>query len=185
MPTRLSRGPMGSREIWQQQNSIWLPPGNAPPVSAARTSESYWSPICDNWRKTGSDALSLAAFADHFEARDRHVTVLGGVLIDSMLAGFVFDVFLGSVQCGVGHYSGNRDRVPDVRREFDAIALQFPGAAVGPGEIEFLGIVRLGQAAFYRPHFLVSGFFLVLCVRNSNAGHQNKSCECYVQFDFH
>ena len=66
------------------------------------------------------------------------------------------------VRRGIGHYAGNLDRMLDMLVEFNAVALDLPGAAVLRGEIVFIGIFAFLKTSSERPRFLVGVFFRVL-----------------------
>lgn len=86
-------------------------------------------------------ALLLAAVTDHGQSRDRHMTVLAVMFIHTVLLHLSLRVFLHPVGCGVGHNAGNLDRMPDVFVEFDAVALDLPGAAALRGKIVLIGVL--------------------------------------------
>ena len=62
--------------------------------------------------------------------RDRQVTALGGVLIHAVFFHVLLRVFRHPVRCGICHYADNLDRMPDMFVEFNAVALDLPGATV-------------------------------------------------------
>ena len=109
-------------------------------------------------------ALLLAAVTDHGQIRDRHVTVLGVVFIHAVLFHLLLRVFLHPVGCGVCHHARNLDRMPDVFVEFDAVALDLPGAAAFCGKIVLVGILAFLKTARKRPAFSC-GWSLLFPVR--------------------
>ena len=76
------------------------------------------------------------------------------------------------VRRGIGHYAGNLDRMLDMLVEFNAVALDLPGAAVLRGEIVFIGIFAFLKTSSERPRFLV-GVFFVSCSAASPAAPAN------------
>jgi hypothetical protein len=56
--------------------------------------------------------LLLTGVADHGQIRDRHMTVLGGGFIHTVLFHLLFGVFLHPVRCGIRHYADNLDLCP-------------------------------------------------------------------------
>jgi hypothetical protein len=117
-------------------------------------------------------ALLLAAVTDHGQIRDRHMSVLGIVFIHAVLLHLPLGIFLHPVGCGIRHYTGNLDRMPDVFVEFDSVALDLLGAASLRGKIVLIGIVAFLKTARKRPRFLVGGLCCFLC--RSQAGHAGK-----------
>lgn len=69
------------------------------------------------------------------------MAVLGGILVDAVLSRLGLGVFLCPMQGGVVDGAGNGNRVSDVLREIDAIALHFPGAAVFRGYLILVPIL--------------------------------------------
>ena len=118
--------------------------------------------------------LLLAGVTDHGQMRDRHVTALVGVFIHAVLFHLSLHIFLHPVRCGIGHYAGNLDRMPDMLVEFNAVALDLPGAAVLRGEIVFIGIFAFLKTSSERPRFLVGSFRRVLPRRQSGRARKQE-----------
>ena len=104
----------------------------------------------------------MAAVTNHLRARHSHVTVLGGVFIHAVLFCLGLYIFLHTVQGRIGNYAGDRYRMPNMRRKFDTVALDFPSAAVLRGEIVLISVASFLKPAGKGPCLLV-GCFLVLC----------------------
>ena len=90
--------------------------------------------------------LLLAGVTDHGQTRDRHVTTFGGVFIHAVLFHLLLRVLLHPVSCGICHYADNLDRMPDMFIEFNAVALDLPGASVLRGEVVLTSLVAFLKA---------------------------------------
>jgi hypothetical protein len=126
--------------------------------------------------------LLFASAADHLKVRDRHVAVLGGILRDTVFFGLGLGIFFDSVQSRVGYSSGDRHRVPEVLSEVQAVALDFPGAAVPAGHLILISVFL--HAPGYRTGILVR-FFLRFSLCPQAAGHKGDSKRCSSDFEFH
>jgi hypothetical protein len=63
----------------------------------------------------------LATVTDRLRVCYSHMTVLGGILIYTMLFCLALQVFLRAMQGGVGNHAGNRYRMPYMRCKFESV----------------------------------------------------------------
>jgi hypothetical protein len=96
-------------------------------------------------------ALLLAAPTNHLQIRNGHVTVLGGFLVHTMLFCLFLCVFFHPVHFGMGDCACDRNRMPNVFAEFNAVALDLPSAPFLRCQQVFVGAVTVLKAACESP----------------------------------
>ena len=67
--------------------------------------------------------------------------------------------------------------MPDVFVEFDAVALDLPGAAALCGKIVLVGILAFLKTARKRPRFLMGGLCCFLCRSPSGRARKHEQCD--------
>src|SRR5438270_6586333 len=100
--------------------------------------------------------LLAARIADHLYVSRLEMPMLGIVLLHAGILRDILAVFLHIVHGCVRDGARNADFMSDVSSEIHGIvALQFPCAAVGRGQLEFIGAVALRETTGDGPHFVL------------------------------
>jgi hypothetical protein len=118
------------RRYWTSLPCVVIPRRILAYGSASRPRQSQRTQLVSTWSPPGGEhkcplntigtstsrtiqGLLLAGVADHGQIRDRHVAALS-VCIHAVLLHFLLRVFLHPVGCGICHYAGNLNRMPDM-----------------------------------------------------------------------